>query len=153
IFSRNPVKPPHYISTDAILKNCCITEGCYINGTIEHSVLSEGVDVGDGAIIKDSVIMPNVKIGAGAVIEKTIIGPGAVIGEGAIIGVNEAEDNPYASPMCTDDIVLLQGGIILDAGTEVYKGSMVENDIVSENVLFDKASAAPAEAAAAEGGV
>ncbi len=153
IFSRNPVKPPHYISTDAVLKNCCITEGCYINGTVEHSVLSEGVDVGDGTNIRDSVIMPNVKIGAGVVIEKAIIGPGTVIGDGAVIGVNEAADNPYASSMCTDGIVLLQGGIILDPNTEVYKGSMVENDIVSENVLFDKASAAPTQATAAEGGV
>jgi len=128
IFSRNPVKPPHFISTDAVLKNCCITEGCYINGTIEHSVLAEGVDVGDGAVIIDSVIMPNVKIGAGARIEKTIIGPDAVVGEGAIIGVNESENNPYASSMCTDGIVLLEGGVNIAPNTEIYKGAMVEKD-------------------------
>ncbi len=126
IFSRNPVKPPHYISTDAVLKNCCITEGCYINGTIERSVLSEGVDVADGAIVRDSVIMPNVKIGAGAVIEKAVIGPGAVIGENVKIGVHASEDNPYASSMCTDGIVLLQGGVTIADNTEIFKGAMVE---------------------------
>ncbi len=153
IFSRNPVKPPHYISTEAVLKNCCITEGCYINGNVEHSVLSEGVDVGDGAIIRDSVIMPNVKIGAGAVIEKTIIGPGAIIGEGVIIGVNECEDNPYASPMCTDGIVLLQGGVMIEPNTEIYKGAMVECDIIRENLKFEKAADNEDCAAAAQGGV
>lgn len=132
IFSRNPVKPPHYISTDAELKNCCITEGCYIAGKIEHSVLSEGVDVGNGAVIRDSVIMPNVIIGAGAVIEKTIIGPGAVIGAGAVIGVNESAENPYASPMCTDGIVLVQGGIQIAPNTEIFKGAMVEENIAND---------------------
>ncbi len=126
IFSRNPVKPPHYISTDAVLKNCCITEGCYINGTIEHSVLSEGVDVADGAIVRDSVVMPNVKIGPGAIIEKAVIGSGAVIGANAKIGVKASDNNPYASAMCTDGIVLLQGGVTIADGSEIFKGSMIE---------------------------
>lgn len=140
IFSRNPVKPPHYISTNAELKNCCITEGCYIAGTIEHSVLSEGVDVGDGAIIRDSVIMPNAVIGAGAVIEKAIVGPNAVIGAGAVIGVNESENNPYASAMCTDGIVLLQGGITIAPNTEIFKGAMVEADITYDEAATEESN-------------
>lgn len=142
IYSRNPVKPPHFISSSAVLKNCNITEGCNIYGVIEHSIISEGVTVGKDAVVRDSIIMPNAKIGKGAIIEKAIVGPGCVIGDGVKVGVREIDENPYASPICSDGIVLLEGNIIIDAGVEIGKNSMVGNDIVAENVLFDKKTSA-----------
>lgn len=155
IYSRNPVKPPHFIASGAVVKNCSITEGCNIYGTIEHSVISEGVTVEAGAVVRDSIVMPNVKIGKGTVVEKAIIGPGCDIGEGVVIGASEAEENPYSSPICSDGIVLLEGNLIIDNGVEIYKNSMVESDIVAENVHFDKKVSAPAatENTAANGGV
>ena len=137
IYSRNPVKPPHFITRGAILKNSCITEGCNISGVVDHSVLSEGVCVESGAIVRDSVIMPNCTIGSGAIIEKTIIGPGTTIGENCVIGLKEVElNNPYRSEMCSDGIVLIGGGITIEEGTQIYKNSMVEKDISSDNKLF-----------------
>ncbi len=137
IYARNPVKPPHYIKKGAILKNSCITEGCCIAGVVDHSVLSEGVSVESGAIIRDSVIMPNCTIGAGAIIEKAIIGPGTVIGENCVIGLKDNdEQNPYLSAMCSDGIVLIGGGVTIEDSTQIYKNSMVENDILSDNKLF-----------------
>ncbi len=138
IYSRNPVKPPHFISSCAVLKNCHITEGCDIYGTVEHSVISEGVSIGHGAVVRDSIVMPNAKIDEGAIIEKAIIGPGCKIGKNAMIGVRDIEDNPYKSEICSDGIVLLEGNIIIDANVEIGKNSMVENDIVAENTLFEK---------------
>lgn len=138
IYSRNPAKPPHFIEDGAVVKNCSITEGCHISGTVEHSIISEGVTIDKGAIVRDSIVMPKAKIGKGAIVEKTIVGPGCEIGQDVKIGVRELEDNPYKSDICTDDIVLLEGGIIIDQGVEIGKNSMVENDIVSENIIFDK---------------
>lgn len=45
-------------------------------GSVENTVLSHGVTVGEGSIIKDSVIMSNAKIGKNVVIEKAMIGEG-----------------------------------------------------------------------------
>ena len=152
IYSRNPVKPPHFISSNAVLKNCNITEGCDIYGVIEHSIISEGVTVEKGAIVRDSIIMPNAKIGEGAIVEKTIVGPGCTIGANDMIGIREIENNPYHSRYCTDGIVLLEGGIIIDAGIEIGKNSMVENDILAENTLFDKKIQQQGAATIANGG-
>lgn len=152
IFTRSPLKPPQFIASDAVLKNSCVTEGCDIYGSVEHSVLSEGVTVGKNSYIKDSVIMPNVKIGENVRIEKAIIGPNTTIGNGVKIGVSEKDDNPYRSKLCTNGLTLLQGSIIIDDDVEIYSSSMVENDIVSENVLFEKVAPSNEEKKAVKGG-
>lgn len=125
IYSRNPVKPPHYVSNDAKITSSCITEGCNISGTVEHSVVFDGVTIEKGAIIKDCVILPNTRICKGAIIEKAIIGTGAIIGDNARIGLNESTNNTYQSDICTDGIVLIKGGINIQNDSEIYKNSMV----------------------------
>ena len=54
-------------------------------GSVENSVLSHKVEIGEGSEVRNSVIMPNVKIGKNVIIEKAMIGEGAVIEDNAII--------------------------------------------------------------------
>lgn len=63
-----------------------INEGCTVEGTIDHSVLSYNVQVGENSVIKDSVIMPNVQIGRNVTIHKAIIASDLCIPDGAHIG-------------------------------------------------------------------
>ncbi len=86
IYSRNPVKPPHYVSAQAKVENSMITEGCEVYGNIDFSILFAGVEVEEGAVVRDSIIMPNSKIKRGAVVEYAIVGEGCVIGENAVVG-------------------------------------------------------------------
>lgn len=125
IYSRNPVKPPHYVAPNAQIRSSCVTEGCNIYGTVEHSVIFEGVTIEEDAVIRDCVILPNARVGKGAVIEKAIIGSGAVIGNGAQIGLRESGDNMHRSDICSDGIVLIKGGITIEDGAEIFKNSMV----------------------------
>lgn len=126
IYSRNMALAPHYVGKGAKITNSTVTEGCSINGAINHSVLFGGVEVGAGSVINDSVVMPGAVIGNDVVIEKSVIGPEAVIGDGAKIGTVEKDDNPHASKMCTHGIVLIEGGAVVKAGDEIAKGSMIE---------------------------
>lgn len=86
IYSVSPVRPAQYIGKDAVVKNSLIVEGCTINGTVENSILFEGVSVGKNTIIRDSVIMTDAKIGDNVVIEKAIIGSEAIIRRECKIG-------------------------------------------------------------------
>ncbi len=79
IYSRNPVKPPHYIAEGASVVNCCITEGCNIYGTVKNSILSEGVTVGKGAVVEDSILFTGVTIGENTIFKKSIFGTEAVV--------------------------------------------------------------------------
>ncbi|MCS0542816.1 sugar phosphate nucleotidyltransferase, partial [Aeromonas veronii] len=78
--------PPQYISAAADISQSLINEGCIVQGTIDHSVLSYNVQVGENSVIKDSVIMPNVQIGKNVTIHKAIIASDLCIPDGAHIG-------------------------------------------------------------------
>jgi glucose-1-phosphate adenylyltransferase len=86
IYSVSPVRPAQYIGKDAVVKNSLIVEGCTVNGTVENSILFEGVSVGKNTVIRDSVIMTDAKIGDNVVIEKAIIGSEAIIRRECKIG-------------------------------------------------------------------
>lgn len=85
VYSVNPNDPPQYIAPHANVKDSFVNEGCVINGTVEHSVLFQGVEVAEGTVIKDSVIMPNAKIGKNVIIERTIIAEDVEIKDYSII--------------------------------------------------------------------
>jgi len=85
IYSVNPNQPPQYISSDAIVKESLINEGCTIEGEIDKSVLFQGVTVGKGSIIKESVIMPDATIGINCLIEKAIVPYDVKIPDGTVI--------------------------------------------------------------------
>lgn len=131
IFSRNPVKPPHYIGETGVVKNSYTTEGCEVNGKVEHSILFEGVAVGENAFIKDSIILPGAKIGEGAQIFKSIVGSDAVIGSDARIGSVETDANNeyFNTKICTDDITIIGPGVNIGNEIKIATCSMVTGDI------------------------
>jgi glucose-1-phosphate adenylyltransferase len=91
VYSVNPYQPPQYIGHTAKVKRSLVNEGCTVYGTVDHSVLFYGVQVGEGSVIKDSVIMPNTKIGNNVKITKAIIGEHCVIEDGCEIGDSSGE--------------------------------------------------------------
>ncbi|WP_172250908.1 glucose-1-phosphate adenylyltransferase [Saccharibacillus deserti] len=62
-----------------------VHETCVNEGSVKHSVLFRGVQIGKGSAIADSVIMPEAQIGRNVKIEYAIIGEQAVIRDGAVI--------------------------------------------------------------------
>lgn len=126
IYSRNMALAPHYVGQNAKITNSTVTEGCFIDGEIKHSVIFGGVELGEGSVVSDSVIMPGAKIGKNVVIEKAVIGADVVIGDGAKVGVNSSDDNKYASKLCTNDLVLIESGAEVGVEEDICKGSMVE---------------------------
>lgn len=86
MYSRNPIMPPQYIGADAVVENSMVTDGCTVNGTIDFSILFEGVTVEAGATVTDSIIMPGSVIKSGAIVEYAIVGENCVVEAGAQIG-------------------------------------------------------------------
>ncbi|MFX3624911.1 MAG: glucose-1-phosphate adenylyltransferase [Ectobacillus sp.] len=97
IYSVNPNQPPQYIAPEAIVEESLLNEGCVVEGNVKHSVLFQGVAVGEGSFIIDSVIMPGARIGKNVTIERAIVAPGM-----------EIEDNAVIRPLKNaDDVVLV----------------------------------------------
>ncbi len=86
IHSRNIGATPQYVAKGAVVTNSLIGGGANIYGTVINSVISSGVTVAKGAVVKDSVIFANAKIGEDAVVEYSIIDENVKIGKKAVIG-------------------------------------------------------------------
>ncbi|WP_100402037.1 glucose-1-phosphate adenylyltransferase [Bacillus sp. FJAT-42315] len=91
IYSVNPNQPPQFIGEQAVVKNSLVNEGCVIEGEVTHSVLFQGVQVEEQAVIKDAVIMPNARVGRNCVIERAIVNSNLEIPDNVEI-YNHTED-------------------------------------------------------------
>lgn len=82
IFSRNTVTTPQFLSTESVVENAMICDGCIIRGSIKNSILSPNVLVGKDSIIANSIIMKGSSIGESVKIEYAILGEDAVVSDG-----------------------------------------------------------------------
>lgn len=125
MYSRNPIMPPQYIGSEAVIENSMVTDGCEVCGTVDFSIIYEGVTIEPGAIVSDSIIMPGSVIKSGAIVEYAIVGENCVIGKDAKIGLRpETVDN-------RDDwgIAVVGHNIIISENAKV-----LPKQIVSENI-------------------
>ena len=86
IHTRSEERPAAKIGPQAKVASSLISNGCVIRGLVSNSVLSPGVYVSPGAVVKDSIIMNDTWIGPGALVDKVVIDKQAVIGAGAVVG-------------------------------------------------------------------
>ena len=119
IFSRNYAEPPHFVGDDANVSNAIVTEGCDIEGTVENCVLSNGVIVEKGAVVRDSVIMSGTIIKAGATVNYSIIDSNSIISENATIG--EPKD-------VSKGIAVIGSDLCVGKGVTIPSGAMINND-------------------------
>jgi len=94
VHTRSEERAPARISATANVHRALISHGCTISGTVERSVLSPGVRVDPGAIVRDSVIMFDTHVRAGAVVDRAIVDKEVNIGPNAIVGTGNDFDTP-----------------------------------------------------------
>lgn len=89
IRTRSEERPPVKVGPQARISQSIVCNGCSVRGTVERSVLSPGVYVSPGAIVRDSVVMNDTWIGPGAVLDRVIIDKQVVVGAGARVGFGD----------------------------------------------------------------
>ena len=91
VHTRSEERAPAKLGPKAEVAGNLISNGCQVDGSIERSVLSPGVYVAEGAVVRDSVILSDTIIGAGAVVDRCIVDKFVKIGAGARVG--DGDDN------------------------------------------------------------
>ena len=87
IYSRNMARPPQFLGENSSVVSSLVSEGCRIYGAVENSILSGGVIVEEGAIVKDSIIMDDVVVSKNAAVYTSIVDQETVIAPGVTVGV------------------------------------------------------------------
>jgi glucose-1-phosphate adenylyltransferase len=94
IHTRSEERAPAKVGPTAQVHRSLVSHGCVINGTVVNSVLSPGVRVEVGAVVRDSIVMFDTVIRAGAVVDRAILDKEVVVGQGAIVGDGPDFDTP-----------------------------------------------------------
>ena len=81
--------PPAKVGRRAYISRSLLDLGCIINGHVEHSVLSPGVYVEEGAVVRDSIIFDNCRIESGAIVERSIVDKDVLVGKNSYVGYGD----------------------------------------------------------------
>ena len=128
IHTRSEERAPAKVGSTAQIHRSLISHGCLIEGTVVNSVLSPGVRVDVGAVVRDSIVMFDSVIRAGAVVDRAILDKEVVVGQGAIVG-----EGPYDGPPNRQEPARLNSGI-----TVVGKQAIVPRGVrLGRNVKVD----------------
>ena len=126
IYSRTSGMPPQHIGENATIENSMITEGCFVDGNIESSILFAGVTVGKDAVIYDSILMPGAVVEEGAEVQYSIIAENVLVKKGAVIG---------SRPESCEDIskwgvAVVGDGVTIGENAVVEPKAMITEDVI-----------------------
>lgn len=119
-----------------------ISAGCIIEGTVINSVLSPGVEVKRGAVVRDSIIFHDCCIDGDAVVEYAILDKQVKVNRGAEIGRRKGADtvNRLYPKHLTCGITLVGKQAVLPAGARVGRNCVIQpwtNIDAFENLRID----------------
>ncbi len=86
IYTKSEERAPAMIGPEASVIRSMVSHGCVIEGSVEHSILSPGVRVERGAVVRDSIVMFDTVVGEGASVDRAILDKDCVVGKGSRIG-------------------------------------------------------------------
>ncbi len=127
IHTRSEERPPVNIRTGAVVAHSLITDGCVIEGTVEYSVLSPGVKVGRGAVVRNSIILTDTIIENGAIVDRTIIDKECLVHQNAHVGYGvDYSPNPLGD--LTSGISLVGKNAVVPENVKIGRNCVVTSD-------------------------
>jgi glucose-1-phosphate adenylyltransferase len=137
VHTRSEERAPAKVGANAQVGGSLLSNGSRVEGTAERSIISPGVYIAEGAIVRDSVILYDTVIEAGAVVDRCIVDKNVVISAGAHIG--DGDDN---TPNVGLPEVLNTGLTLIGENSVVPEGISIGRNVVvhprSEAKAFGK---------------
>ena len=109
IHTRSRERPPVQLGPKSVAQDSLLSNGCNIEGTVIRSVLSPGVVVERGAVVRDSVIMNDTVIREGAFVDKCVLDKEVEVGRGAQVGCGDDNTPNQLEPANLDTGITIVG--------------------------------------------
>jgi len=130
IHTRSEERAPAKVGPTAQVHRSLISHGCVIDGTVVNSVLSPGVRVELGAVIRDSIVMFDSVIRKGAVVDRAILDKEVVVGSGAIIGDGDDDTPNKAEPgRLNTGITVVGKQAVIPRGTRIGRNVRISPEV------------------------
>ncbi|WP_053367485.1 sugar phosphate nucleotidyltransferase [Bacillus sp. FJAT-27245] len=85
IFTKVKDEPPSRYYAESTVKRSLIANGCQLKGKVENSIISRGVTIDNGSIIRNSVIMQKCQIGENCVLDGVILDKDVTVESGTVL--------------------------------------------------------------------
>ncbi len=134
IHTRSEERPPARLTERGSIHNSLISHGCIVNGAIQHSVLSPGVFVAEGAVLRDSILFPDCIVGPGSVLDRVILDKNVVIG--ADVHLGEGEDvrpNRTQPRNLQSGITVVGKGARIPTGLRIGRNCLIAADVIERD--------------------
>ncbi|MCX6024206.1 MAG: glucose-1-phosphate adenylyltransferase, partial [Chloroflexi bacterium] len=122
--TRSSERPPAKVGNRAHINRSLVTHGCIVNGYVEHSVLSLGCFVEEGAVIRDSILFDDVYVERDAVINRCVLDKQVRVGSGSQLGWGD----DY-SPNRDEPHILSTGISLIGKRTRIPSGLRVGRNV------------------------
>lgn len=139
IHTRSEERPAAKLGPQAKVASSLISNGCVIRGLVSNSVLSPGVYVSPGAVVKDSIIMNDTWIGPGALVDKVIADKQVVIGAGAVVGQgDEKVVNEQMPDKLSFGITVIGKNARIPDGAQIGRNVLINSNCDEPDFPVDK---------------
>jgi glucose-1-phosphate adenylyltransferase len=125
IHTRSEERAPAKVGATSQVHRSLISHGCVINGTVVNSVLSPGVRVEVGAVVRDSIVMFDSVIRSGAVVDRSILDKEVVVGPGAIVG----EGSDFTTPNRQEPARLFTGITVVGKRSVIPRNTRIGRNV------------------------
>ncbi len=130
IHTKSEERAPARIGQTAQIHRSLISHGCTVDGTVVNSVLSPGVRVEVGAVVRDSIVMFDTVVRRGAIVDRSILDKEVTVGPGSIIG-----DGSDDTPNKREPTRLNTGITVVGKRAVVPRGARIGRNVrIGENV-------------------
>jgi glucose-1-phosphate adenylyltransferase len=125
IHTKSEERPSAKLGPQSKVLSSMVCNGCIVRGLVVNSILSPGVYVSPGAVVKDSVVMNDTWIGPGAMLDKVVVDKEVRVGAGALLGTG---DESVANQQMPDK--LFAGITVVGKGAYIPDGAKVGRNVL-----------------------
>lgn len=119
-------RPPVKIGLQGQVVRSMVCNGCEVRGRVEHSVLSPGVRVAPGAVVRDSIVMNDTQIRDGAVLDRVIVDKDVVIGAGTRLG----DGDDFTTPNVAEPDKINTGITVVGKGARIPRELRIGRNVI-----------------------
>jgi glucose-1-phosphate adenylyltransferase len=134
IHTRSEERPPARITHRGQILCSLISHGSIINGTVEHSVLSPGVFVAEGAIVRDSILFTDCIVGPGSIVDRSILDKHVVVGADVRLGEgSDTRPNRTQPRNLQSGITVVGKGARIPTGLRIGRNCLIAADVMERD--------------------
>jgi glucose-1-phosphate adenylyltransferase len=136
IHTRSEERPPARVTERGRMTRSLISHGSIINGCVEHSVLSPGVFVAEGALVRDSILFTDCIVGPGSIVDHAILDKNVVVGADVHLGDgDDTRPNRTQPRNLQTGITVVGKGARIPTGLRIGRNCLIAADVMERDFL------------------